>query len=726
MSLVSQPIQSLFNGVSQQPASLRLPSQAEEQINALGTVATGLRKRPPTRHVARVSTDDLSSGFMHTINRDTSNRFIVVITDGDIRVFDVADGSERTVNFPLGKAYLTLASGSASDGFAAVSVADYTFVVNKTVTVELAGVGADSALPTGFNNYYRWNGTDGQLPDTTYFNAAGSLRGTVQTFTDLPDDEDNPAEGDIYKVAGFDQDSFGSYYVRRTGGVWEETVGPGQKNTFNVDTMPWALVSEPDGSFSFLPFTWTPRRVGDVESNPPPTFVGRKINDVFFYRNRLAFASDENVIFSRAGDFGNFWRSTVTDLLDSDVVDVAVSSTKVSILKHAVPFNGSLMLFADQTQFALSVDELLTPTSVSIDTVTEFEVNTRVRPVGIGNEVYFPTESGNHSRIREYFVQEGDANSTDAADVTAHVPEYLPASIFRLTGNSNEDILFALSDSAGERGRLYVYKFFWDNEGKAQSSWSYWELGGGGTILTASVLDNELFLLVDRPEGAFLERVDVEDGAVTAPLTFDVLLDRRTDVTGVYFSGPDRTVFNLPYDVGADERSSFRVVRGDDFANRGSVIDPSTYVWLSGTQLQVPGDETVGECHLGHSYEMRYTFSEQFVRRGDSVITTGRTQLRTFVVDFTDAAFFKTEVAPYGTDPRVEEIVTAGLSSFSGKTLGAASLQLNSPTFHTGKYAFQVYGNSRDARVTLVNDSHLQSKFQSAEVEMFYHNRARA
>ena len=44
MSLVSASIPNLINGVSQQPPSLRLKTQAEVQQNGLSTVVEGLRK----------------------------------------------------------------------------------------------------------------------------------------------------------------------------------------------------------------------------------------------------------------------------------------------------------------------------------------------------------------------------------------------------------------------------------------------------------------------------------------------------------------------------------------------------------------------------------------------------------------------------------------------------------------------------------------------------------
>lgn len=725
--LVSRQIPALFNGVSQQPATLRLPSQAEEQINCYGTVADGLRKRPPFEHVAQMTTDDISSAFIHTINRDVSERYVVVVTDGGLQVFDALTGDEKTVNTAITTNYLdVVGGGSAKDSFALVTIADYTFLVNKTVTV--ATKAAPTADPPNYADWY-YPPSWGDIPPVGYYWNYGSsytYRGVKQTFSDLPK---TASSNDVWKVAGYDEDNFGAYYVIRTNGVWEETYGPTTDDDITLDeaTMPHALVRESDGTFTLTQFAWSPRKVGDDDTNPPPTFVGKTLQDVFYYKNRLGFVCDENVIFSGASDFGNFWRNTVVDLLDSDVVDVAVSSAKVSLLKYAVPFNSGLMLFADQTQFALNVDQLLTPTSVSIDTVTNFEMSTAVRPVGVGRDVYFVTETGNYSRVREYYVQEND-NSSDAADITAHIPRYLPKQIFRLAGNANEDVLFAVSNATGEKNRVYVYKFFWNEDGKVQSAWNYWEMDDNGEILSIDILENELFALVKRGDGTYLERADVQDGATTGNTDYQILLDRLSvDTTPSYLSGTDKTRVALDYPVvSAQEKAAFRIVRGTGHDTEVSLVDPSTYVWIDNSTVELPGDETDGDLVYGYSYEMRFTFSEQFMMNGDKAITTGRLMLRTFVLYFTDTAFFKTEVAPYGNDPLVEEVVPSALSSFTGKTLGEASLIVGSPVFHTGEYAFQIYGDSSVASVSLVNDSHVQSKFQSAEWEGFYHNRARS
>lgn len=136
MSLVSSSIPNLINGVSQQPFTLRLASQSTEQINALSSVVDGLKKRPPSIHLAKLNNVPLDTAFSHTINRDKTEQYEVVIHGGNLKVFDLT-GVEKTVAFPDGKVYLT--SANPDQDFAAVSVADYTFIVNKTFKVDFLG-----------------------------------------------------------------------------------------------------------------------------------------------------------------------------------------------------------------------------------------------------------------------------------------------------------------------------------------------------------------------------------------------------------------------------------------------------------------------------------------------------------------------------------------------------------------------------------------------------------
>ena len=730
--LRTRHIPALFNGVSQQPATLRQPAQGEAQVNCYGTVAEGLKKRAPFEHVAVVTTADISTAFVHPINRDVSERYVVVVTDGDLKVYDANTGAEKTVTFPTGKAYLDVV-GNANASFALVSIADYTFVVNKEKVI--ATKTSPTTTPTNYNDWYKPDIWGPKIAGKYYNpNGAGSLTGTVNTFSDLPKATDPvpPVNGQLYKVVGYDENNFGGYYVRREGGVWVESYGPGANTSLDELTMPHALVRESNGTFTFTPFAWAARQYGDAETNPGPTFIGRKINDVFYWKNRLGFLTDENVVFSGAGDYGNFWRNTLTTLLDSDVVDVAVSTTKVSLLEFAVPFNSGIMLFADQTQFSLNVADLLTPTSVSIDEVTSFEMDRGVRPVGIGSDVYFVTRSGPYSKIREYFVAEG-ALSTDAADITAHVPRYLPKNIFKIAGNGNEDVLFAVSSEAGFKNRVYVYKFFWSGDQKYQSSWSYWELDANDTILSIDTIENYLYALIKRADGTYLERCNLDDGAVVGALSFNILLDRRYEVQPgdmVYSGGQDETTITIPWNTFYCDRDNVEVILTTGNGNVGRVAQgPYTFPVVAGyNQVVVPGDLTGTAPVIGLSYDALWEFSEQFILDyQQNAVTTGRLQLRTMTLYYQDAGFFQTEVYPYGLAyaGQLESVVPAALSSFTGRTLGEASLITGEASFHTGSYTFYIDGHSQDVVIRILNPSHLQSKFSSCEWEGMYFNRSR-
>ena len=102
--IINHAIPNLINGVSQQPETLRLSSQSTSQINGYSSVVEGLRKSPPTEFVKKIKSSQLTNAFVHTINRDTAERYIVIITDDDIEVYDT-NGTEKTVVDGVGSSF---------------------------------------------------------------------------------------------------------------------------------------------------------------------------------------------------------------------------------------------------------------------------------------------------------------------------------------------------------------------------------------------------------------------------------------------------------------------------------------------------------------------------------------------------------------------------------------------------------------------------------------------
>lgn len=785
MPLVSSTIPNLINGVSQQPYILRLSSQGEIQDNGYATVAEGLKKRPPSMHIAKLFNSGLANAFIHVINRDENEKYIVTIINGDLKVHTVG-GVERTVNFPNGKTYLL--SNNPVSTFRAVTIADYTFFLNNDVTVKPGTLQSatrphEALVYIKQGNYGRTykiiingavvaqyttpNGGDpshANYIDTSYIasqligglnsnlvgqnfgiaqygssihishafnnfsiavddgfngNASELIKQTTQRFSDLPG---NAPDGYIVEVVGDAASSFDNYYVKfekenpsDSTGVWRETVKPGIALNLNNATMPHILVREANGTFTFKQADWGKRIAGDEKSSPYPSFLNYKLSDLFFYRNRLGVLCEENVIFSEAGEFFNFFPTTVTTLLDSDPIDVAVSHVKVSTLRFAVPFNEELLLFSAQTQFTMTSGDLLTPKSVQINQTTEFECSTKVRPVCAGQNVFFAVSKGAYTGVREFFV-DADSTTNDAADITAHVSKYIVGKPVKMAAAPNEDTVVVLAD--GQRNVLYIYKYYWSGEDKLQSSWSRWVFSEDATVLTFEFIETKLYMVVARPDGTYLEVVNMELGAddgVSSP--YRLMLDRKVVVPAgdlVDFGGFPYTQVPLPY----------QIHKGDyvAFVNGGTESGAIREIEVRDGQYYIPGDFRLNTLVCGVKYPFKYRFStpmikEQAAGGGTQSVITGRLQLRRFAVAYEETGHFRAEVTPKGRSPFVY--------TFTGRVVGDLDTPIGSPALATGIYRFPVMGRNTDVTIDIINDTPYPNSLLNATWEGYFVNHTR-
>jgi len=178
MPLITEQISNLINGVSQQPPSLRLSSQAEVQENGMVTIAEGLKKRPPLEHITKISNKTDTDAKVHFIDRDASERYAVIVTSDqfdaafasdfsgtDLEVFSI----DSPIN-PWGTSFSTsygpidysrslsgiagddldyIRVNDARDNLKLFTVADFTFLLNKNTTVTKSGITGDERAPEG-------------------------------------------------------------------------------------------------------------------------------------------------------------------------------------------------------------------------------------------------------------------------------------------------------------------------------------------------------------------------------------------------------------------------------------------------------------------------------------------------------------------------------------------------------------------------------------------------
>lgn len=733
MALTTRTLPALQNGISRQPPLLRSSDQMEDELNTWSKLASGLARRPPTEVVQPLGVLDFGDAAVHHINRDVNERYTVLINTGSIRVFDETTGAEKTVTATDGFGYLD----APGDFYRAVTVADYTFIVNTQKVPQLKAVGADlveqstAVVHPGGLQPQHLNSTDVAASGSVLAyvaganvrvqpNIAGSFTGSVASKEKLPA---TVCSGCVYEVKGEAETSFVSYYVRGDGSVWNETVRPDLANAINEKTMPHALVRAPDGTFKFAPFAWQHRRVGDAQTNPEPPFIGRPIRDVFFAQNRLGFLVDESAVFSAAGDYGDFWRRTVLDYLDSDTLSASAATSDVNVLDYAVPFSDGLMLFSRQKQFSLTWgDSGLSARSIAIQPVTSYVMSPEVRPIPMGSQVHFAAESAGYVSLQEYTRLAG-SDPTEAADVTAHVPGLIPKGVTALLSAPDLDAIFLFTGRAAkpaDRRKMFVYQFFWDGDRKLQSAWRVWDFGDGEP-LSGAYEGGTLHILIKRPSGFFLERIRLSPEAVSPNQDDLIYLDRQVSMTGVYHAESNRTVYTLPY---APDPDKLRLVRGLGATIPQSLVNPAM-VSVVGESVTVEGDESGHPATIGHLYETRVVLSRQYpLDYQGKPLTTGRLQLHNFTVNATDTAHLKAVVYPYG---RAADELNPGMKHeaiFSGRILGTPGAVLGRPVYHSGAFTFSVSGNSEAVEVELINDSPFASTLTSAQWEGLYWSRA--
>ena len=613
----------------------------------------------------------------------------------------------------------------------------------------------------------------------TYITAVVSDGGT-RSFADLPPsvpeayDEitkkpsDNTVISPAYtgklvtaRVQGDKKSNQDDFYVQYDGEVWAEIAQPmfpesdatNRRKELDESTMPHTLVRNfyPDGDtqyglststynlvyFDFTSTTYAPRKSGDNTTNPFPSFAlynetsnplgAYTIRDVFFHRNRLGFISDENVIFSQAGDYTNFFKSTVIASPATNPIDVAVSNNQVSILEHAIPFQEQLILFSDLQQFKVGSKETLTPESVTIDVSTQFETSTDAKPVPAGKYIFFPFKRGEYSGIREYFVEE-NTDTNDAVEVTAHVPQYIPGIIRSMASSSNEEMVVCLSSS--ERKNIYVYKYYWQDRQKVQSSWSVWK--SDGNIVAITFLGSEIYIVVNRSNKISIERIDLSTDSASLIMqdSQPILLDRR--ILLKYNAGTGGTVdstsglplystlasaFPTGVPTGVEYIAETGELLGTDLAESvvTSYLENGTARWVAGG-----GASQSMRIFAGIPYTFKYKVSEQVVKEGESVLNLARLQLRNISFNYNRTGFFQVVVSP---QPSTTEGRTARTITFSGNTIGTR--KIDTQTLQEGTFKVPVLARSNLVDIELQNASHLPSVFQSAEWEGFMVLRSR-
>ena len=492
----------------------------------------------------------------------------------------------------------------------------------------LAGIAAE-LVGTGITTNIIGNGI--YMSSTSSFNVEiveddimRSMGTSVNDVTLLPK---QCKHGYIVKIANARISEEDDYYLRFEGqndqdgtGSWSECAKPGIPKT--LTNMPLVIqrtalnnagtVTE-TAEFTIKQFVYADREVGDENTNPLPSFHNKRINKVLFFRNRLAFLSEENVILSRAGTLGkpNFFSETALTTSANDPVDIACSSTFPSELFDGIDINTGLVVFSSNQQFLLSSDDtVFNPDTAKLRSLATNNYNIKIPPISLGTTIAYLDNSGKFSRFNEManVARETEPNVVEQSRV---VPTLIPKEVDLLTvSRENDMVLIGKTDSDEVIGFRYVNV----GDKRQQSSWFKWKFNNG---LKYHFVINDEYYFIDTDN--FLQSVrlvqqESDPFILQDNVDFLLHLDNHTILDGGSHDpvGNTTTFSNVGWlNLVTTPNYTLAIVDSNTNSERvGRYAKPT----INGTTLTVPGKWT-DTYHVGYIYDYSVKFPTLFVTR---------------------------------------------------------------------------------------------------------------
>ncbi|MES9824722.1 MAG: hypothetical protein ABW127_09865 [Candidatus Thiodiazotropha endolucinida] len=764
-------IPNLSNGISQQSPSQRRASQAEVQENMFSTLFKGLTKRPGSNHVASIMDGINSNVYTHILSKSKSNFKALIIHKGQINIID-KDGSKFPLSITDDDGYIdedteasdlkavtvkdityilntktTVLSGSALSSTrgheALVNVMAGNYAKKYKIYIDDELIASHETFDAEKPSNARYIATDyiaeklhSLIQDSRYSvtrygnvlhiesdsdfkirtedgisnSAMVAIKDRVTMRSDLP--TEGPS-GYTVAVIGTGQKENEGYYVsldtsNGTVGEWKETIKPGIKTSVSHGTMPHMIKRCDDGTYTYSQCKWDERKSGDSESNPFPSFVDNKINEIFVHRDRLGFITEGSIFLSEVSEHLNIFIPSVRLLLDTNPIDVDTTHPNLAPINHALEHNESLFLFSTDTQYRVSSSDILSPRTISILPATYYKVSKNAAPVAAGNKIFFATNRNEYSSVFAYYPPT-ELESGFISDETIHIPYYIPKDIETIVTSSNREILICYSKNACNT--LFVYKYLSTEGEKVQASWSKWLLGDDAVIEYIDIVDDELYLFLRRNNSLVLEVLTLDENSTTDNLKHDIYLDRKVSQHDcgflIYDRDTDFTHIEIPY---IEHNNLYMVFTKNHSHIKGQVANLIATDKLR-RQYGVKGDVTNDEFLIGRRYTSKYTFSPQYLRSDKNkhlVVDTDRKFIiEKFSIYFTSTSTFN--IAIEHSNKKFNNY------TYTGYEVGSNESLIGEVPLKTDSCKIRIMGLHERVTITLHSDSYLPFCFSSAD-----------
>lgn len=540
------------------------------------------------------------------------------------------------------------------------------------------------------------------LSDTRNDTCSYLVTSKVQQFSDLPT---VAPDGYICRVVGSIASNADDYYVmfvaNQVGafskGIWEECAEPGSRCVLDPATMPHKLVHNADGSWTFSSVAWAEKETGDDDSVPIPSFIDKKLRNIFLFRNRLCFITEDLLCMSAAADYENFWNETATTLTDADPIFISASTEKVADLYDCGVLDDDLIIFGSHGQYKLNAQDVLSPKTAA---VTGIGKNAYAKGTGInasGARLYFGHQNGGYFVVSE-FGTSGVTGNKEANSITSHVPCLIPFTKgCRMAGTENTDTIAVISPDTPDT--LYMYQYYISGANRLQSAWHKFIITGS-TIRGLYFRDNILWLFLVKNGRGVLATLDMAENTET------ILQTPVLDFLITQSEAEAKTVWTLPQIITPENAIVLT-------PTANNVLTPVTITAIDGNTITLA--KTVKTIVAGEKIDRKYCFSTPYVatkqREGtEKTDKTGRWQMHKLNLVCGLTGDFKVLVKPAYDDE------APGYDyQFSGIKMGTKSASLGVAPVTETEYQIPLRGRNTDLNVTIETSSHLPCTFISAQ-----------
>lgn len=417
------------------------------------------------------------------------------------------------------------------------------------------------------------------------------------------------------------------YKYSSTSKTWSETGA--YAPTYSIQNMPTIINLQDTTQITAASMQLEVRSAGDELNNPTPSFINYGITGICAYQSRLVLLSGSYVCMSRTNDFTQFMRTTVTELLDDDAIEIASASLSSAQFEYAVAYNKDLVLISQEHQAVIPANStVLTPKTAVIYPSTKIDLSLAVQPVIVGRTMYYTYQRGlDYYQVGEFIPNTYTEAQYYAQNLTDHLPLYAQGACTTISASTTNNMVVFCSDST----EVLVNQFMWRGEERPLMSFHKWVFprkvmyaqflreflvlfmddGNGGIVV--GTLNVQLNQLDDKPipYTDLYQYVQIQDGTGTLPTAFSTGTVQVQDTVATIYDS--------------------RTMRHKD-------VQYSTL----GNTITCPYN---GQIVLGIPYESTFTLTPPFIKDESGKVVAGtRTTIQQLRMTFKSTGSFNVKV----------------------------------------------------------------------------------